>query len=339
MQKLYNDAATMVDESIAGFVKCYKDQVAHTDCARTLRYIQAPVQGKVGIVSGGGAGHDPAFMGYIGKNMLDAVAIGNIFMPPSVESFYTAFKTADSGKGVVCLYGNYPKDIESVQEAVKLAKKDGIIVKTVVANEDVANSNPKQRRGMTGEVLLWKIGGAAASLGYGLDDVVKASKKALSRMRTIGIGLASCTIPEVGRPNYVIELGTMEIGVGHHGFSSMDTCKLKSADATADIMVDEILKDMPLKEGDKAAVMISGLGNTMISEMNILYSRVFDVLTERKIDIHHSFIGNYFTSLDMMGVTLTVMNLDDELTRLLDLPAYPVALNDFAYSNHNDRLG
>jgi dihydroxyacetone kinase-like protein len=143
-------------------------------------------------------------------------------------------------------------------------------------------------------------------------------------------------MPESGRPNYVIELGTMEIGVGHHGFSSMDTCKLKSANATADIMVDEIIKDMPLVDGDSVAVMISGLGNTMLSEINILFSRVYDVLAERRIGIHHSFIGNYFTSLDMMGVTLTMMSLDDELTRLLDIPAYPVALNDFAYSNHND---
>ncbi len=336
MQKLYNNPASMVDESVAGFVKCYHNQIAHIGCARALKYKAAPVSGKVGIVSGGGSGHDPAFMGYLGKNMLDTVAIGDIFSPPSVESFYTAFKEADAGKGVVCLFGNYPKDIANVREAIEMAKKDGIRVETVVANEDVADSDPNSRRGMTGEVLLWKIGGAAAALGYSLDQVVDVSNKALSRMRSIGIGLSSCIIPEVGRPNYIIELGTMEIGVGHHGFSSMDTCKLKTANATADIMVDEILKDMPVDAGSHVAVMISGLGNTMLSEMNILYSRVYDVLTERKIGIHQSYIGNYFTSLDMMGVTLTVMSLDDELTRLLDLPAYPVALNDFANSNHND---
>lgn len=336
MQKLYNDPASMVDESIIGFVKCYHDQVAHTSCSRALKYKAAPKAGKVGIVSGGGSGHDPAFMGYIGKNMLDAVAIGNIFTPPSVESFYTAFKEADAGRGVVCLFGNYPKDIANVKDAIELAKKDGIRVKMVIANEDVANSDPKLRRGMTGEVLLWKIGGAAAALGYDLDEVVKVSNKALGRMRSIGIGLASCIIPEVERPNYVIELGTMEIGVGHHGFSSMDTCKLKSADATADIMVGEILKDMPVAVGGKVAVMISGLGNTMLSEMNILFSRVYDVLADKQIGIHHSYIGNFFTSLDMMGVTLTMMSLDEELTRLLDIPAYPVALNDFAYSNYND---
>lgn len=336
MQKLYNDPATMADESIVGFVKCYKDNVVQTACGRTLKYKAAPVAGKVGIVSGGGSGHDPAFMGYLGKNMLDAVAIGNIFTPPSVESCYTAFKEADAGKGVVCLFGNYPKDIVNVRAAIDMAAKDGITVKTVIANEDVATSDPRTRRGMTGEVLLWKIGGAAAALGYGLDDVVVVTQKALSRTRSIGIGLASCIIPEVGRPNYVIEMGTMEIGVGHHGFSSKDTCKLKTANATADIMVDEILKDMPVNSGGSVVVMISGLGNTMLSELNILFSRVYDVLTDRRIGIHHSFIGNYFTSLDMMGVTLTMMSLDDELMRLMDLPAYPVALNDFAYSNQKD---
>lgn len=331
MQKLFNDPARMVDESIIGFVKCYGEFVAHTGYARTLKYIKAPIAGKVGVVTGGGSGHDPAFMGYIGENMLDAVAIGDIFTPPLPDAFYNAFKEADAGKGVVCLFGNYPKDIESADIAIKRAAKEGIVVKTVIANDDVATPDPKTRRGNTGEVLLWKIGGAAASLGYDLDGVVAVSQKALSRIRSIGIGLASCIIPEVGRPNYLIEMGTMEIGVGHHGFSSKDTCKLKTANATADIMVDEILKDVRIGAGDEVAVMISGLGNTMRSELNILYSRVHDVLKEKGIGIHHTFIGNYFTSLDMMGVTLTIMNLDDELKKLLDLPAHPVALNHFTY--------
>lgn len=336
MQKIFNDPANMVNESIDGFAKCYRDDVSHTACSRTLKYKRAPIAGKVGVVSGGGSGHDPAFMGYIGKNMLDAVAIGDIFTPPSVEAFYTAFKEADAGKGIVCIYGNYPKDTEKVEAAVKLAQNDGITVRTVIVNEDVAASDPKERRGMTGEVLLWKIGGAAAALGYDLEHVVNVSERALANMRSIGIGIASCIIPETGHPNYEIEPGTMEIGVGHHGFSSMDTCKLKTSDATADIMLAEILRDMPLEAGDKIAIMISGFGNTMLSEMHILYSRIYDVLSERKIQIHHSFVGNYFTSLDMMGVTFTIMKLDEELTRLLDTPAYPAAFKGFAYREPNE---
>ena len=333
MQKLVNDPTKMVDESIVGFVKCYRNHVKHTSCDRTIKLKSAPVSGKVGVVSGGGSGHDPAFMGFLGKNMLDAVAIGEIFSSPSVDSYYTAFKEADSGKGVVCIYGNYPKDTESVEAAIKLAADDNIIVKTVVVNEDVAIINPEERKGMTGEVLLWKIGGAAAASGYDLENVVRVTEEALSRTRSIGIGIASCIIPEVGRPNYLIEYGTMEIGVGHHGFSSKDTRKLKTASEAADIMLDEILADMPLKSGSKVAVMVSGLGNTMLSELYLVYSRIYDVLAELGIDVHNTFIGDYFTSLDMMGVTLTVINLNDELIKLLDLPAYPVALADFSHFN------
>ena len=337
MQKLFNDAKTIVDESIIGFVKCYKKDVVHTQCNRTLKYIKAPISGKVGVVSGGGSGHDPAFMGYIGKNMLDAVAIGDTFTPPSVESFYNAFKEADAGVGVVCIYGNYPLDTESVEAAIRIAEKEGINVKTVVVNEDVATSEPETRRGMTGEVLLWKISGAAAAMGYDLERVLAVSEKALGRMRSIGVGLASCINPEVGRPNYLIELGTMEIGVGHHGFSSKDTCKLKTADESADIMLDEILKDIPLEQGGKVAVMISGLGNTMICEMNMLYSRIYDSLSANGVDIHRAFIGDYFTSLDMMGVTLSILNLDNELEQLLDFPAYPVAFSEFSGCCENEK--
>lgn len=329
MQKIYNQKEKMVDESIEGFVKCYNRFVSFAGNTRALRYTKAPINGKVGIATGGGYGHDPAFMGYLGENMLDAVAIGDVFQPPSVDSFYAAFEAADSGKGVVCLYGNYPADIKNANEAIALAAKKGITVKSIIANDDVAASDPMMRIGSTGEVILWKIGGAAASLGYNLYETAAVAQKALDRTRSIGIGIASCIIPEEGRPNYLIETGTMEIGIGHHGQSSRDTCKLKSAEATADLMLNEILKDLPINSGDKVVVMISGLGNTMLSEMNILYSRIHDLLSMENIKIHKTLMGNFFTSLDMMGVTLTILNLDEELTRLFDLPAYPVSLKCF----------
>ena len=329
MQIFYNKASDIVDESIKGFVKCYSHYISHTECPRAVKLSKAPIAEKVGVVSGGGSGHDPAFMGYIGENMLDAVAIGDIFSPPSAESFYAAFKAADSGNGVVCLYGNYIADIESVEAAIKRASEEGITVKTVIANDDVATADIETRRGLTGEVLLWKIGGAAAALGYDMDRVVAVTKKAISHTRSIGIGLTSCIIPEEGRPNYIIEEGTMEIGVGHHGFSSKDTCKLKSADATADLMLEEIMKDMPLKKGDEVSIMLNGLGNTMHSELNILYSRIDDILKDIAVEINHVYLNNFFTSLDMRGVTLTIITLDEELKRLLEFPAYPVALNCF----------
>lgn len=329
MQKFFNNHETFVDESIVGFVKCYPDVVAHTACTRTLKYACAPVAGKVGVVAGGGWGHDPAFMGYLGKNMLDAVAIGETFTPPTVESFYEAFRVADAGRGVICLCGNYPKDLANVAIAMKRAAAEHIDVRLVVANDDVAYPNPKERRGMTGEVLLWKAAGAAAALGYDLERLEALAWRIVSDIRSIGVGLASCIIPETGRPNYLIENGTMEIGVGHHGLSSKDTCKLRTANATVDIMLDEILNDLPLDGTSRVAVMISGLGNTMLSELNILFSRVYDVLTAKGVHICRSMVGNYFTSLDMMGATLTIMRLEDETLALLNYPGYAVAFSHF----------
>jgi dihydroxyacetone kinase-like protein len=304
MQKLFNKTSTMVDESIKGFVKNHRRYVSYAECSRTLKLARAPVAGKVGVVSGGGSGHDPAFMGYIGENMLDAVAIGDIFTPPTAESFYAAFKAADGGKGVVCLYGNYEKDIESAEEAINRAAEEGIVVKTVIADDDVAQQDRKTHRGLTGEVLLWKIGGAAAALGYDLDGVVAVTEKAIKYTRSIGIGLSSCIIPEVGRPNYLIEEGTMEIGVGHHGFSSKDTCKLKSADETADVMIDEILNNRPLKKGDEIAIMINGLGNTMLNELYILYNRVDDVVKGMGVEINHARFSGISFSIKSFRLSL-----------------------------------
>jgi dihydroxyacetone kinase len=178
--------------------------------------------------------------------MLDAVAVGNTFTPPSVESFCEAFRAADAGRGVVLIYGNYPKDIVNAEKAIQIAAAEDIRVLSIVANDDIATADHSTRRGTTGEVFLWKVGGAAAALGYGQDEVALVTQKALANTRSIGVGIASCIIPEVGRPNYLIEKGTMEIGVGHHGLPGSDTCKLKTADATAEIMLSEIMRDMAL---------------------------------------------------------------------------------------------
>lgn len=326
MQKLINKTKNIVPEALDGFVKCYSNIIEYTDSKKVLKYVNAPREGKVGVVAGGGAGHDPAMYGYIGKNMLDGVAVGEIFTTPTVNDFYTAFKMADSGKGVACLYGNYFLDKVNVEEAIKRAEKEGIHVKTVIAKDDVAIEEKSERRGLAGEILMWKCGGAAASLGYDLDEVVRLAQKAIDATRSIGVGLSSCIIPEVGCPNYLIEEGTMEIGVGHHGAASFDTCKLKTADETAQIMIDAILNDMPLKEGDEVIILVSGMGNTMLVELNILFSKIYDVLQGHKVKVYKSGIGNYFTSLDMMGATVTLMKLDDELKQLIDVPVLTPAL-------------
>ena len=290
------------------------------------------VADKVGIVTGGGSGHKPAFIGYLGKNMVDAVAVGEIFSSPSAKAFYDAFKAADSGRGVACLYGNYAGDNMNVKMAMELAEDDGIQVKTVVANDDVPSaplSERGKRRGVAGEVLMWKVGGAKASLGGDLDEVIAAAQKAIDSTRSIGIGLTPCTIPAVGNPNFSIEPGKMEVGIGHHGEPGINVMDIKNAHDIATIMINTVLPDLPFVENDEVVVLISGLGATPVMELYILYNEVAKILKSKQIKIHRSYVGNYFTSLEMMGVTLTVMKLDDELKKLVDMEANSMGLKQF----------
>ncbi len=332
MQRIINDPNQVVEDMLKGFVQCHADLVSPTGNPRVLKYKNAPVAGKVGIVTGGGSGHKPAFIGYIGKNMVDAVAAGEIFSSPSARAFYDAFKAADAGKGVACLYGNYAGDNMNVKMAMELAEDDGIRVKTVVANDDVPSA-PKnereKRRGVAGEVLMWKVGGAKAALGGDLDEVIAAAQKAIDNTRSIGIGLTPCTIPAVGHPNFSIEPGKMEVGIGHHGEPGIEVRDIKRADEMAAIMVDTVLPDLPFIENDEVVVLVSGLGATPVMELYILFNKVAEILKDKRIKIHRSYVGNYFTSLEMMGVTLTVMKLDDERKKLVDMEADSMGLKQF----------
>ena len=329
MNRIVNDPNFVVEDMLKGFVKANKDLVAATDNPRVLKYVNAPVEGKVGIVTGGGSGHKPAFIGYIGKNLCDAVAAGEIFSSPTAKAFLDAMKAADSGKGVACLDGNYAGDNMNVKMAIRSAKKEGITVKTVVANDDCASA-PKteleKRRGVAGEVLMWKVGGAKAAMGADLDGVIAAAQKAIDNTRSVGIGTAPCTIPAVGHPNFTIEDGNMEVGIGHHGEPGIKVEPLKTADEMAAEMVDIILPDLPFASGDEVVVLLSGLGATPVMEQYIVYNKVEELLAEKGIKVYKAYVGNYFTSLEMMGVTLTVMKLDDELKECIDMPADSVGL-------------
>lgn len=329
MQRIINDPNQVVEDMLKGFVKSHPDLVVPTGNPRVLKYAHAPVQGKVGVVTGGGSGHKPAFIGYIGKNMCDAVAVGEIFTSPSAQAFYDAFKAADGGVGVACLYGNYAGDNMNVRMAKRMAEKDGIRVATVVANDDVASA-PKterdKRRGVAGEVLMWKVGGAKAALGGSLDEVIQAAQKAIDSTRSVGVGLTPCTIPAVGKPNFSIEPGKMEMGIGHHGEPGVEVTDLKSADEIAKSIMDIILPDLPFASGDEVVVLVSGLGATPVMELYILYNKVYDILAEAGIHVYRPYVGNYFTSLEMMGATITVMKLDDELKPLIDLEAASMGL-------------
>lgn len=332
MQRIINDPNLVVEDMLKGFIKAHPDIVTTTDNPRVVKSVDAPVAGKVGIVTGGGSGHKPAFIGYVGKNMCDAVAVGEIFSSPSAQAFLDAFRAADSGAGVACLYGNYAGDNMNVKMAKRMAEKEGIRVETVVANDDVASA-PKterdKRRGVAGEVLMWKVGGAKAALGGSLEDVIAAAQKAIDNTRSVGVGLTPCTIPAVGKPNFAIEEGKMEMGIGHHGEPGVEISDLKSADEIAQSIMDLILPDLPFERGDEVVVLLSGLGATPVMELYILYNKVEAILAEHGISVYRPYVGNYFTSLEMMGATVTVMKLDAELKTLIDLEAKSMGLTQF----------
>jgi dihydroxyacetone kinase-like protein len=329
MQRIINDPDQVVEDYLKGYVKAHPEFIANTANPRVLKYTKAPIKGKVGIVTGGGSGHKPAFVGYIGKNLVDAVAVGEIFSSPTAKAFYDAIKEADSGKGVAVLYGNYAGDVMNVRMAAEEAEEDGIRVKTVLANDDVPSAPKDQlgkRRGVAGEVLMWKIGGAKAAQGASLDEVIAAAQKAINNTRSVGIGLTPCVIPAVGKPNFSIEPGKMEVGIGHHGEPGIKVQDLQNADRMAEISLETVLPDLPFSAGDEVVVLVSGLGATPVMELYIYYNRIAELLGEKKISVYRPYVGNYFTSLEMMGVTLTMMKLDEELKELIDMDCYSMGI-------------
>lgn len=328
MQRILNNPDDIVDEMIEGFLKVHTDIVKGCKNKRVVKSA-FETDSKVGIVTGGGSGHKPAFIGYVGKNLCDAAAVGEICSSPTAAAFLDAFREADKGNGVACLYGNYSGDNMNVKMAVKMAKREGILVKTVVANDDVASA-PKEecqkRRGVAGEIFLWKIGGAAAAKGADLDSVIAVAQKAIDNTKSIGIGLSPCTLPAVGHPNFEIKDGTMEVGIGHHGEPGIEVVPLETAAQMAKRMAEIVIQDKPFKCGDEVAVLVSGLGSTPVMELYVLYDEIEKILCEKGIHVYRSYVGNYFTSLDMMGATLTLMKLDEELKELLDMPCYSMGL-------------
>lgn len=332
MQKIINDPSLVVDQMLEGFVKANSDLVSTTENERVLKYKNAPVKGKVGVVTGGGSGHKPAFVGYIGRNMVDAVAVGELFSSPPAQMFYDAIREADAGAGVAILYGNYAGDNMNVAMAIEQAEDDGIMVGKVVANDDVPSapsSDRSRRRGVAGEILMWKVGGAKAAMGGSLEEVLAVAQKAIDNTRSMGVGLSPCILPEVGHPNFTIEPGTMEIGIGHHGEPGIEVAPLESAEQIARRMCDVILADLPFKSGDEVVVLVSGLGSTPLMEQYILYGEVEKILESKGIKVHKSLVGNYFTSLEMAGATLSVMRLDDELKECFDYEADAVSFKQF----------
>ncbi|WP_119066354.1 dihydroxyacetone kinase subunit DhaK [Aggregatilinea lenta] len=325
MKKILNDPDLFVPEMLDGLLKAHPDMLGYAgDDPHCIVRADAPVEGKVALATGGGSGHLPVFLGYVGKGLLDGCAVGDVFASPSSDQMLEVVKRIHGGKGVLFIYGNYGGDVMNFDMASELADLDGIEVRTVLVKDDVASAPPAEadrRRGVAGMVFAFKIGGAKAQAGGSLDEVEAVTRKALDNIRTIGVALSPCTVPAAGRPTFTLGDDEMEIGMGIHGEPGMKREKLQTANQIAERMTTAILDDMPLIAGERVAVMVNGLGATPPEELYILYRKTHDMLVERGVAIHRAYVGEYATSMEMAGASLTLFRLDDELAELLDLPA------------------
>jgi len=326
LRKLINDPYQVVDEMLDGFVRAHADKVRRLDGAGGRAIVRAgkAKRGKVGVLFGGGSGHKPAFIGYLGRGGADGVAVGNVFASPPPDPAVAASRAIDGGAGIVFSFGNYSGDVMNFELAAETLGEDGIKVRTVLVTDDVASA-PKgqedERRGIAGDFIVFKILGARAEEMATLDEVEAAGRKANANCRTMGVALSSCIVPAAGKATFNLDDGEMEIGLGVHGEPGMRRGPLEPADAVTTTLVEAILADMPLERGMEVAVLVNGLGATPYSELYIIFRRVAQMLDERGISIHRSFVGEYVTSLEMAGASVSLLKLDDELKRLIDAPA------------------
>ena len=279
---------------------------------------------KVAIITGGGTGHLPLFLGYVGDGLLDGCGVGDVFQSPSAEQIYNVAKEVESGKGILFLYGNYTGDIMNFDMAAEMLETDDIETKSIVGADDVySNANPDARRGVAGIFFMYKCAGAKAANGGSLEEVLEAAQKAKDQTRTVGFALTPCIIPEVGHPNFTLEDDEMAMGMGIHGEPGVWKGPLKTADELAKESLETILKDMPVAEGEEVCVLINGLGATSMEELYILLDSVLRRLDEKKIRVYRTFVGEYATSMEMAGASLSICRMaDDEMKAQIDLPVH-----------------
>lgn len=321
MRRLINDPYDVVEEMLSGYVKAHSDYVKLLEHDGRVVVTTNPVPGKVGVIIGGGSGHEPLFLGYVGKNFADAAVIGNINTSPSPEPCYNAVKAVDQGKGCIYLYGNYAGDVMNFDMGAEMAADDGIRVETVLVTDDVVSSeNIEDRRGIAGDIFVFKAAAAAAAKGMDLDEVVAAAKKCNDNTRSMGVALSSSTIPVKGGTIFDMEDGDMEIGMGIHGEPGVRRGKIEPANQVVDEIMEHILKDFPLFEGDEVYTLVNGLGGLPLMDQYIIHNHLEEVLREKGVKIYKSLVGNYATSMDMIGMGITIVKVDEELKELLDYP-------------------
>lgn len=329
MKKLINDPRAVVDESVEGFGMAHADIVdVHPDPKYVVRK-GAPVAGKVALVSGGGSGHEPLHAGFVGLGMLDAAVPGAVFTSPTPDQIIPATVAVDSGAGVVHIVKNYTGDILNFETAAEMAQAEGVRVRSVLVNDDVAVEDSLYtagRRGVGGTVLVEKIAGASAQRGDDLDAVTAIAERVVANVRTMGVALSGCTVPHAGTPSFELAENEIEIGIGIHGEPGRHKIAMESADAITDRLLEPVLEDLALASGEKVLLFVNGMGGTPQSELYIVYRRAAQVLAERGATVERSLVGNYVTSLEMQGCSVSVLRLDDELTRLWDAPVHTAAL-------------
>jgi len=323
MQKIINEPSAFVDEMLEGVLLAHPDQLRRPGDPRVIVRADAPRQGKVGIVTGGGSGHLPVFLGYVGFGLADGVAVGNVFASPSSEQILEATREVNGNAGVVYLYGNYSGDVMNFDLAGELAEVEGIEIVTVLAADDVASApkgSESRRRGIAGIALLYKVAGARAEEGASLAEVVAATNAAAAGLRSMGVALSSCVLPAAGQPTFSLPEGEMEIGMGIHGEPGVRRGELEPAAQIAEQLVSHIVDDLPYRRGDEVAVLVNGLGATPKEELYILFRSVREILGSSGIAVRRTWVGEYATSLEMAGASVSLLRLDDELARLLDAP-------------------
>jgi phosphoenolpyruvate---glycerone phosphotransferase subunit DhaK len=329
MKKLINDPRAVVDESVEGFGMAHADIVdVHPEPKYVVRK-GAPVAGKVALVSGGGSGHEPLHAGFVGFGMLDAAVPGAVFTSPTPDQIIPATVAVDSGAGVVHIVKNYTGDVLNFETAAEMAQAEGVHVRSVLVNDDVAVEDSLYtagRRGVGGTVLVEKIAGASAQRGDDLDTVTAIAERVVANVRTMGVALSGCTVPHAGTPSFELAEDEIEIGIGIHGEPGRHKIAMEPADAITDRLLEPVLEDLALTSGDKVLLFVNGMGGTPQSELYIVYRRAAQVLAGRGATVERSLVGNYVTSLEMQGCSVSVLRLDEDMIRLWDAPVHTAAL-------------
>ncbi len=324
MKKLINDPNDVVREMLEGFAAAHPGHVRLLEDLNVVVRRDSPVKGKVALVSGGGSGHEPAHAGYVGVGMLDAACAGDVFTSPNVEQILGAIRHVNGGSGILLIIKNYTGDVLNFEMAMELAANEGISIDKIIVNDDVSveeTGRTAGRRGIAGTIFIHKIAGARAEGGGTLHDVKASAETALKNLRSMGMALSPCTVPATGKPTFTLADDEMEIGMGIHGEPGVRRTKIMSADKLAETLLEGIMEDLPLDEGDEVALMTNGLGSTPVMELYIVHRAAAAILKAKGIKLSASYVGEFMTSLEMSGCSLTLLRLNDELKSLLFAPA------------------